>query len=323
MDYKSARTLKNEISASLLNRKKAKVKLYAMSAEFHSESVRLSVDVKTSVNGVGIGERNNGEKFIKILTRNSNPLDHSRIIKNFGLPKDEVLIQNVGSIRFKSIKTQRPPFPGISVGHYKVTAGTLGCFVIDSKKKIYILSNNHVLANCDDCYYDDPIIQPGTLDGGSRNKHKIASLKYLVPLERSNPNAMDAAIAEIDDGLSIERTLNNMRKVTGTIVPTARLNVEKWGRTTGHTKGSISSTEIDIKIDYDGFELDFQDQFEIVGKKISGKTTMFCDGGDSGSLIVLGESEKAVGLLFAGADDGTTYASPIKQVLKTFAVKII
>ena len=50
---------------------------------------------------------------------------------------------------------------------------------------------------------------------------------------------------------------------------------------------------------------------------------MFCDGGDSGSLIFDSNSLHAVGLLFAGTDDGTTFATPINEILSTFSVKIL
>jgi hypothetical protein len=60
----------------------------------------------------------------------------------------------------------RPAPGGVSIGHYLITAGTLGCLV---KKggKLYILSNNHVLANSNDASIRDAILQPGPYDGGA------------------------------------------------------------------------------------------------------------------------------------------------------------
>jgi hypothetical protein len=55
--------------------------------------------------------------------------------------------------------------PGISIGHYKITAGTLGCFIVDTAtSESFILSNNHVLANCNDCEIGDAIQYPGPID---------------------------------------------------------------------------------------------------------------------------------------------------------------
>jgi len=45
-------------------------------------------------------------------------------------------------------RNARPLVIGASVGHVKVTAGTLGCFV-KRASAVYLLSNNHVLANED------------------------------------------------------------------------------------------------------------------------------------------------------------------------------
>ncbi len=47
---------------------------------------------------------------------------------------------------------------GGSIGHYKITAGTLGGFVEDDER-YYMLSNNHVLANGNLCFGGDPILQ--------------------------------------------------------------------------------------------------------------------------------------------------------------------
>ncbi|MGD2179226.1 MAG: hypothetical protein PVG71_15550, partial [Anaerolineae bacterium] len=55
--------------------------------------------------------------------------------------------------------------PGVSIGHYKITAGTFGCLVCRGEE-LFILSNNHVLANANDCDEWDPILQPGPADGG-------------------------------------------------------------------------------------------------------------------------------------------------------------
>ncbi len=45
-----------------------------------------------------------------------------------------------------------------------MTAGTLGCLV-KKDHEYYILSNNHVLANENEAYMGDPILQPDPYDG--------------------------------------------------------------------------------------------------------------------------------------------------------------
>lgn len=180
------------------------------------------------------------------------------------------------------------------------------------------MSNNHVLANTNKGKFKDSILQPGNLDGGKKSD-KIAELSYLVELQFSRPNKMDASIAEITQDVEPIFPINKMKKISGTVNPKNKMKVEKFGRTTGHTKGKITTRNLDINVEFDGVEIEFEDQFEIKGN--NGR--MFCDGGDSGSLIFESNSLKAVGLLFAGTDDGTTFASPIKDILNEFSVKIL
>lgn len=79
---------------------------------------------------------------------------------------------------------------GLSIGHYKVTAGTLGAIVTDnSTGKPVILSNNHVLANTNDAEAGDHIIHPGTYDGGT-GADRVATLlrwKHISMIGDENP----------------------------------------------------------------------------------------------------------------------------------------
>jgi len=76
----------------------------------------------------------------------------------------------VGELRPLQARTERirPTPGGVSIGHYQITAGTLGCPVYDEASGArLILSNNHVLANRNDGRIGDPILQPGRADGGT------------------------------------------------------------------------------------------------------------------------------------------------------------
>jgi len=72
----------------------------------------------------------------------------------------------------------RPTIPGgVSIGHYKVTAGTIGAMVFDRDTgEPLILSNNHVLANSNDALIGDVILQPGPTDHGVRPDDTVAQL---------------------------------------------------------------------------------------------------------------------------------------------------
>jgi len=87
----------------------------------------------------------------------------------------------------------RPAKGGFSVGHHKITAGTIATCVYDLTpfpsipRKYYLLSNNHVLANSNDAKIGDPILQPGPYDGGKIPADIIARLSRFVPIKFMEP----------------------------------------------------------------------------------------------------------------------------------------
>jgi hypothetical protein len=230
-------------------------------------------------------------------------------------------------------KRTRPLKIGVSVGHFKITAGTLGCFVrgLDPKDKqaVMILSNNHVLANENGARAGDAILQPGKFDGGENPADKVAALKRFVRLKKTGANFIDAAVAALDEGMGY-----NAKALAGLGGPLAGVGdpfldegtpVAKVGRTTGTTRGKVTAFELDnVFVGYDLGSLRFDGQVEIEG---DGDDT-FSAGGDSGSLIVDADRE-AVALLFAGGDvggsngKGLTFAHPIARVLQELKVELI
>ena len=218
----------------------------------------------------------------------------------------------------------RPLAIGASVSHELVTAGSIGAF-IKYNGRACILSNNHVLANENQARKGDAVIQPGHRDGG-RARQRVAALRSWIQLRGRGSNAVDAALAEIDDGIDYDPALlrgivaGRDRKLKG-IGPKdvdESERVYKIGRTTGATTGRVSAFDVDnVVVNYDLGNLRFDGVIEIEG---TGSTPMFSDGGDSGSLI-LNSQMQAVALLFAGSErggprgSGVTYAIPITRVL--------
>lgn len=197
----------------------------------------------------------------------------------------------------------RPARGGYSVGHYKITAGTLGTCCYDLSpfpsipRRYYILSNNHVLANSNNARIGDPILQPGPYDGGRYPQDLIARLSRFVPIRfisgTSAPcNYVDAAIAE-GDFEDLNREIYWVGYVKRLYVaPQIGDVVEKTGRTTNFTTGTVTNINGTLNVNYG-----------------AGRVARFCRqiittnmsaGGDSGSLVV-NLDEGAVGLLFAGS----------------------
>ncbi|MGH7476746.1 MAG: PKD domain-containing protein [Longimicrobiales bacterium] len=217
---------------------------------------------------------------------------------------------------------ERPAPNGFSVGHPDITAGTLGAKVSDGTS-VYILSNNHVLANSNDASIGDPALQPGPFDGGT-SADQIGTLADFEPIRfDGSDNTMDAAIAVVNGADLLGATPDYAYGAPGTNVQGATLNlaVQKFGRTTGLTHGTVAETDLTVSVCYEarGFfctkSATFTDQIGITPGDFSA-------GGDSGSLIVTDDSNKnPVGLLFAGSST-RTIANPIGPVMSRFGIAI-
>lgn len=141
-------------------------------------------------------------------------------------------------------------------------------------------------------------------------------------------NSVDCAVASLSDRLKFRgarvSTLGNLSGLGDEILKDEAA-VAKVGRTTGLTRGRVTAFELDnVVVGFDLGDLRFDNQIEIEGAGAG----LFCDGGDSGSLIVDGDC-RAIALLFAGSDQGgangrgLTYGNPIRAVLDALKVDLL
>lgn len=218
----------------------------------------------------------------------------------------------------------RPLRPGISVAHETVSAGTLGAFV-ERDEVIFLLSNHHVLVG-DAGQLGDPVLQPGPYDGGSLPQDQVGTLTDLVPLAPGQPARVDAALAALDTEIGFE-TPYPAGLLTGVVDAEGGEAVEKVGRTTGLTAGTVTAIELDgVLVDFGpGLgTLSFDGQLEVE----SSGAEPFSAGGDSGSLVYLPDTRKGLGLLFAGSDQGganglgLTYLNPVSAVLEALGAQL-
>jgi hypothetical protein len=196
-------------------------------------------------------------------------------------------------------------------------AGTFGAVVTDDSGKLFVLSNNHVLANENALPIGSPIFQPGLLDGGDVTTDQIARLSRFITLQSDEPNTVDCAIAEALDSSLVDSDILQIGSPKGTAAATLGMAVEKFGRTSAYTSGLVSSIDTDVKVGYDLGTLIFQSQIIIATH--GGKA--FSAAGDSGSLILEQSSQRAVGLLFAGSASHTI-ANHIDAVLTSLNVRL-
>ncbi len=235
--------------------------------------------------------------------------------------------------------------PGVSLGHHRITAGTFGCLVRRGGER-FVLSNNHVLADVNEGQYGDAVLQPGPSDGGTSDD-RIATLADYVPIDfgtapsecsiaewaarslnfvagafgsshqlqatkqTAGVNRVDAALARplTEDLVSSE--ILYIGVPVGTSEATLGTQVQKTGRTTGHTQGTITQIDATLRIDYAGQSALFAGQLVAGGMSKPG---------DSGSAV-LDMDRRVVGLLFAGSEV-TTIINPIDEVLSALNVEL-
>jgi PKD repeat protein len=217
----------------------------------------------------------------------------------------------------------RPAPIGFSVGHPDITAGTLGARVTDGTN-VYILSNNHVMANTNNAIIGDPILQPGAYDGGSQPGDVIGTLYDFQPISFSSNNQMDAAIALVDGNDvngSTPTTAGYGSPSSNVVNASIGMNVQKYGRTTGHTFGSVEAINVTVSVCMVARGPFMCAQAATFVGQITITDGSFSAGGDSGSLIVTESGNNPVGLLFAGSST-RTIANPIGVVLDRFGVTI-
>jgi PKD repeat protein len=271
--------------------------------------------------GTGVGLNDEGRPTVRLFLVHGQVRDLPEHLD--GVPVSGVV---TGHFVLRQDRTQRTrPAPiGFSVGHPDITAGTLGARVTDKDGKVYILSNNHILANSNNANIGDPILQPGAYDGGSQPGDVIGYLHDLQEISFNASNQMDAAIAIVnsaDVSGSTPQGVSYGSPSTTTEDASLGLKVQKYGRTTGHTFGGVAEINVTVTVCFET-----RGPFRCVKEatftnQISISDGSFSAGGDSGSLIVTETGNNPVGLLFAGSST-RTIANPIGPVLARFGVTI-
>jgi hypothetical protein len=237
---------------------------------------------------------------------------------------------------------QRPIKLGTSGGNINDSSklwccgGTLGALVEDNSNQ-YILSNNHVLARTNIGLQGEGVIQPGLIDQNpvcyKDTPDTVGYLSDFISIKfkkgASVPlNEVDAAIAVVEagkvepNGIIFDIGLVSANTVSAFVGQA----VQKSGRTTGHTVGTISAIDVDVDVSYSKECGGGGSQAARFTKQIMIAPGNFSAGGDSGSLIVEANAAdansglpRAVGLLFAGSST-TTIANPIDAVLRNLGV---
>jgi hypothetical protein len=310
--------------------------------EHETALLRLDNVVAVGVGYKTVGNARTTDPAVVVSVVKKLPLiqlpEGSRVPRTInGMPTDVVETGKIFALQNPTDK-MRPARPGISIGHFQITAGTLGCLV-ERAGQVYILSNNHVLANSNAAQVGDAILQPGPHDGGT-SADRIATLEQFIPIDFSTSsvpgcsplsflmrlfgssptsqinepgnNTVDCAIAKpLSDNL-VDPDILNIGIPTGAGSATLGTPVQKSGRTTGFTQDQITQIDVMVSVNYGGPIAIFKNQL------MAGAMSK---GGDSGSAV-LDMDKQVVGLLFAGSDT-TTIMNPIQLVLEALQVQLV
>jgi hypothetical protein len=301
----------------------------------HAAAARL-LERSDGVVGVGMGPRiragrSTGEPSVRVYVEHKRPLAE--------LAAEAILPSLFGAFRVDVVETGRlsavpavqasgatprtrqrvrPVRPGCSVGVGQPMAGTVGAVARDRGGELHLLSCNHVFADEGALAEGAAIFQPALLDEGRRDRDQVASLSRVVPLQRGAANRVDAAAAR----------LANRYNADGSILPNARLirlppgraeldvEVQKSGRSTGHTRGVVIDVAADLKVFYRSGVLRFEEQI-----LIEGRSGAFSQPGDSGALV-LDLIYRPVGMLFAGSPSHSV-VNHIADVLEALQMELV
>jgi hypothetical protein len=226
----------------------------------------------------------------------------------------------------------RPAPAGVSVGHFSITAGTIGGWARgrgSRANRLLMVSNNHVLAASNRGRFGDNILQPGTADGGTNPASRIAILERFVPIAfgAGAVNYVDCATGWCwPDLVRTDHVYHNgsspvyFRVGPSTAEPRVGMLVGKTGRTTNLTQGRVTATGVSINVNFGAAGVaHFRDQFAVR----SVNANPFSAGGDSGSFVWAWDARRAVvGLLFAGGG-GTTFCNRINRVIPALDISLI
>ncbi|MDL1894392.1 hypothetical protein FBQ87_16120 [Sphingobacteriales bacterium CHB3] len=304
--------------------------------------VRRELFHKPNVVAVGVGYKTVAGKRTEQLSlicsvevkKSKGSLSPAEIIPESiqGIPTD-VYASGILYAQQSPTGRHRPAPGGVSIGHYLITAGTLGCLV-RKNNTTYILSNNHVLANSNDASSGDAILQPGPYDGGQQASDTIATLTEFIPIQFTTTtipcpignavastlngvaaaigsktrlqaaaptaaaadNLVDCAIAQPINPNDVVNNILGIGQITGVAEGTLGMALKKSGRTTGLTTGTITQIDVTANVSYGSNKVGtFVDQL------MAGAMSQ---GGDSGSAV-LNNQNQIVGLLFAGSNTST------------------
>lgn len=242
-------------------------------------------------------------------------------------PPKEVVASRPVIPRLRTQLKYRPLLAGTSATHFQSTACTLNClFIENGTGRLLMASNNHCFGRENRAKIGDPILQPSPYDGGIAPKDQIGEFYKFVEIRfgeykhslrnkllkiRKTFRSMEDFFNRVDIAFASFKCSNCpvcnpitnacLVKVYGIGLPIGKrlpdLNqkVQKVGRTTGKTVGTVISTSWTGIVKYSRGTATFIDCILVSGNN-------FSLGGDSGSPV-LDMDGNYIGALFGGSEN--------------------
>jgi hypothetical protein len=223
-----------------------------------------------------------------------------------GVPTD--VVESGEFVAFTGRGRHRPVPCGVSIGHHREDAGTVG-FLATHSSGLVLVSNNHVLALVNDAVRGDAIIQPGHADGGTE-ADQVGVLEAFHPLDFGGRNLIDVAITTVARHDVSAEIYGLGTYTTQPLEARDGMLVRKVGRTSGMTRGIVRDAHASIKLRYRLGVLRLREQ--LIVEPRDGRA--FSEGGDSGSLVIEESSRCPLGLL-CGGTPGYSVVNRIDNVL--------
>ncbi|OOB76413.1 hypothetical protein AXF41_02925 [Clostridium haemolyticum] len=281
---------------------------------------------KANVIGVGLSYKikngnNTHKKCIRVFTTKKlpeNKLLFQDLIPSLykGIPTD--VVEDGFNINFSLTNKVRPITAGYSISPIQgICAGTFGCLVKDNNS-YYLLSNNHVLASCNDNPIGTPIVQPSLSFGGKYPQDTVATLSRFIPLKivtktATPENLVDCAIAKISNKSLFSTKVTLLGGIKGIASAFLDQSVQKVGTTSELTYGKITTLGVTRLLKFSN------NKYYLFNNQII--TTKMAEPGDSGSIL-FDTNMNAIGMLVSGSDSSTTY-NPISTILSSLNVSIV
>lgn len=272
---------------------------------------------RPGVVGTATGLDRAGRPVVRVYTDGSGVALVPRVLE--GVP---VEVEIAGPFLPFALDDRHRPVPiGVSFGNAnECLPGTLGA-MLERGGQRYALSANHVLARQNQAAIGESVVQPSRPDASAACEPSppptiVGQLAEFEPLRfDGTANVMDAAIARLTEGAVCGTPPEYYGTPGAPIAPDAGLPVQKVGRTTGLTRGTITGINAKVVIFYPGGKAKF------TGQMMTSKA--FGGFGDSGALVVTDDGARnAVGMVFAGGSNGTAVVSPIAPILARFGATL-